>query len=216
MPQCSEVLPYPSVHVVFEGADARIFGIVRKKFVRELKGAGEVFGIKFRPGMFRALCSVPSHRVTDLRSPIALVPCGEELAHKVRGCTGPSERAAECADALSAMVGKPDPKAVLARDLVERLRVQCDLHTVAALSSASGHTERVLQRVFREFVGASPKWVVRRFRLQEAAELVSTTNQSIATVAANLGYFDQAHFVRDFKSVVRLSPTSFLRQARVA
>jgi AraC-like DNA-binding protein len=55
--------------------------------------------------------------------------------------------------------------------------------------------------------------VVQRFRLQEAALRLATTETTVATVAAELGYFDQAHFVRDFKSVVGRTPVDYAREA---
>jgi AraC-like DNA-binding protein len=104
---------------------------------------------------------------------------------------------------------------VLARDLVSRMRADPSLRTVSEVGRISGLTIRALQRLFREYVGVSPKWVVRRFRLQEAAEQLKDHGQTIASVAAALGYFDQAHFVRDFKACVGCAPLDYRRQLRV-
>ena len=72
---------------------------------------------------------------------------------------------------------------------------------------------RTLQRLFDKYVGVSPKWVVQRYRLHEAAEQLaagSTTSQ--ADLAIALGYSDQAHFNRDFKAVVGTSPGEYARR----
>jgi AraC-like DNA-binding protein len=69
---------------------------------------------------------------------------------------------------------------------------------------------RSLQRRFRHYVGVGPKWVIRRYRLHEAAEqLKAETPPPLADLAASLGYADQAHFARDFKRVVGRTPGSF-------
>ncbi|MBB2205221.1 helix-turn-helix transcriptional regulator [Gluconacetobacter takamatsuzukensis] len=88
------------------------------------------------------------------------------------------------------------------------------MRSVADLVLKSGWAERALQRLFRDYLGVSPKWVIRRFRLQEAAECLARQTGTIASVAAELGYFDQTHFARDFKSVIGLSPRHFLDKAR--
>jgi AraC-like DNA-binding protein len=66
-------------------------------------------------------------------------------------------------------------------------------------------------------VGVSPKWVIQRYRLHEAAERL-TADPSIAqsALASDLGYSDQAHFIRDFKSLVGTSPAAYARAARDA
>ena len=214
-PQSTEVLSYPSVHVVFEGDTASIVGVVRSKFVRQLVGRGEVFGLKFRPGMFRPLCRVSVHTLTDLTIPLGAELGTATLADEMRATSSTAQRAAVAERALlRALPCKPPPPALLARDLVERIRADSSLLGVAALASASSMTERALQRLFREYVGVSPKWVVRRFRLQEAAQLLAAATDTVASVAARLGYCDQAHFTRDFKAVVGRTPIEFLNHSR--
>ncbi|MEO7037901.1 MAG: helix-turn-helix domain-containing protein [Polyangiaceae bacterium] len=213
--QSTEVLSYPSVHVVFEGDKASIVGVVRARFVRQLVGHGEVFGIKFRPGMFRPLCEVSVHALTDQTIPLAAKLGKARLSDEIRCTDSTAQRAAVAERALQrALPAKPPAQALLARDLVDRIRTESSLRGVAALASASGMTERALQRLFREFVGVSPKWVVRRFRLQEAAHLLAASTETVASVAASLGYFDQAHFTRDFKAVVGRTPIEFLTRSR--
>jgi AraC-like DNA-binding protein len=167
---------------------------------------GEVFGIKFRPGMFRQLSRTPAHR-------LCREAWGGAFTFRVLGCGSVDERIANAEAALREIcpVSIWDPRAILARYLVERVSTKPDLRSVSILAEVSDLSERALQRLFRDYVGVSPKWVVRRFRLQEAAELLATTQQSVASVAADLGYFDQSHFVRDFKAAVGEAPLNFLR-----
>jgi len=81
---------------------------------------------------------------------------------------------------------------------------------VADVCDASGLDERALQRAFRACVGVSPKWVIQRYRLHEAAaQLRSSAPPELAALAASLGYADQAHFSRDFKRMVGETPGAF-------
>ena len=66
--------------------------------------------------------------------------------------------------------------------------------------------------MFNDYVGVSPKWVIQRYRLQEAAErLAEGRATSLETLALELGFFDQAHFCRDFKALVGRTPAEYAR-----
>ena len=83
------------------------------------------------------------------------------------------------------------------------------------LAAASGFTLRMLQRHFRTYVGASPKWVLQRYRLHEANErLKANPGLALADLAAELGYVDQPHFVRDFNAVLGVTPGAYAKAVR--
>ena len=70
-----------------------------------------------------------------------------------------------------------------------------------------GVSARPLQRLFRRYVGVGPKWVLQRFRLHDAQLLLESGDApDLATLAADLGWSDQAHFSRDFQSTVGMPP----------
>nr|WP_242594970.1 helix-turn-helix domain-containing protein [Corallococcus exiguus] len=70
-----------------------------------------------------------------------------------------------------------------------------------------------MQRLFNRYVGVNPKWVIQRYRLHEAAErLRETPPPELARLALELGYFDQAHFIRDFRRIVGCTPAGYARQ----
>ena len=215
-PYVSEVLSYPSVHVVYEGDEARVVGVVRGRFTRRLEGQGEVFGIKFHPGMFRAFSAEPAFRLTNRTRPLGgeLGTSGRALTSRLKQASAASERVSLAEAALRETEPERSPNALLARDIVTRVRRDPALQSVASVASAAGMSERALQRLLREYVGVSPKWVVRRFRLQEAAERLVAGDATVAAVAAALGYFDQAHFVRDFKGVVGRTPIDYVRETQ--
>lgn len=69
--------------------------------------------------------------------------------------------------------------------------------------------------MFRTYVGAGPKWVIMRYRLQEAVSELDEGKRDWARLAADLGYFDQAHFVRDFKALLGKTPTEYVNEGRI-
>jgi AraC-like DNA-binding protein len=111
---------------------------------------------------------------------------------------------------LCAVLPERDPLAERAADLVARITADPALRRVDELSSASGMTVRSLQRLFADYVGASPKWVMRRARLHEAAERADSGELiDWAELAADLGYADQAHLTRDFTDTIGITPTRY-------
>ena len=99
------------------------------------------------------------------------------------------------------------------RDLVERMAADPTLVRVEDVAALASIEVRALQRSFRAYVGATPKWVIGRYRLHEAAaQLAGAQAPNLAELALRLGYFDQAHFVRDFKAVVGRPPGRYAKE----
>lgn len=217
-PHTSEVLSHPSLHIVFEAAQARAFGVVRGKFSRTLEGQGRVFGIKLRPAMAGHWLTLPVSRWTDTSAPLRQVlRSAAESDAEVAAAIGGEADALRCAEIAEAWLRKlpndVDPYAPRLRDVVEQVRSDPDLVSVEQLARVARLPVRQLQRLFQRYVGVTPKWVVQRYRLHEAAEQLERSDASIASIAARLGYFDQAHFVRDFKRVVGWPPSEHVRRA---
>lgn len=214
-PYVSEVLAHPSVHVVFERGRSAVHGVVRGRFTRELEGQGRVLGIKFHPGAFYPLVRVPVSRLTDRVLPLAslLGAAWEALEPRVLSHAEDPEAVQEVEQFLRAQLrAAPDAAGLRVRRLVERIAAAPELTTVEGLAAASGLGPRTLQRLFHQYVGVGPKWVIQRFRLHEAAERLKVGEAaSLTDLALSLGYFDQAHFIHDFKATVGRAPSEFAR-----
>lgn len=218
-PLLAETLPHPCVHVVFERGQARIAGVQSRRFRRRLQGQGRVFGIKFRPAAFQPWLKAPVSRLTDRTVSLHSVFGRESIALRdallaepdVRRCMTLAE------DFLRPRLPPmPEPLARL-RDLVERLAVDPSLTRMEQVAALAGLEPRNLQRRFSAAVGVSPKWVIQRYRLHEAAEQLARPDApDMASLALQLGYFDQSHFIRDFKALVGRAPGQYAAQAASA
>lgn len=208
-----KVLAHPNVHLVFEAPSARVYGVSRSLFIRRLEGAGQVLGVKFRPGGFRPFIDHPVADLADLAVPAAEIfgPGTDLLNDEVlRGIGDPTAVASRVSSFLLTRVPEPDPVAEQVAAMVERITGSPDLRRVDQVAEEFGVTVRRLQRLFAEYVGAAPKWVLRRARLHEAAERADQgTDIDWAMLAADLGYADQAHFTRDFTATVGTSPVRY-------
>jgi AraC-like DNA-binding protein len=73
-------------------------------------------------------------------------------------------------------------------------------------------SKRQMQRLFSLYVGVSPKWVIMRYRLHEAVErMTNGETVDLPGLALDLGYFDQAHFIKDFKAMVGRAPGEYAK-----
>jgi AraC-like DNA-binding protein len=206
-------LPHPCFHVVVEGARVRVAGVARSRFRRPLQGCGWVFGAKFRPGAFRVLLDRPASAYTDQVVPFSRV-VGQARARgyqrAIAAAPDDDARVAVATRFFSELLPPPPPGARLLQALVEAAATDRALTTVEALRARSGLHLRELQRWFKDAVGVSPKWVIQRYRLHEALVALEAKRATVAELAAELGYADQAHFARDFKRVVGMPPSHYL------
>ena len=111
---------------------------------------------------------------------------------------------------LCSVLPERDPLAEEVAALVSRITDDPELRRVDQLSVEAGMTARSLQRLFADYVGVSPKWVMRRARLHEAAERADSGEPvDWAELASDLGYADQTHLTRDFTVTIGVSPSRY-------
>lgn len=215
-PHQQQVLPYPAVNMTFKAGRCRIAGVPRGRFAETLSDAGRVFGVRFRPGGFRPFLGGPVSSITDRFLAVEDVfgASGRQLADDILAA-GDAAAATTMDDFLTALAPERDPAAELVATVVARTSAEPALTRVDELAAEFGLGVRQLQRLFAEYVGVSPKWVIRRHRLHEAAaQAAEGTELDLVRLAAQLGYSDQAHLTRDFVSMVGESPSRYARALR--
>jgi AraC-like DNA-binding protein len=180
-PYASHVVPHPSVNVVFQNLGdqeffAEVAGPRHELFTQRLHGRGHVCGVQFRPGGFRPFSpAFPASVWSGRQVPLSeAVPVTQEDIDAVLGPDGEDDRVAALDAYLSRALtpaGEPHLRhATLAMELVDRVRQDRTMRRVDRLAAAGGLSVRSLQRLFAEYVGVSPKWVVLRYRIHEALE----------------------------------------------
>jgi AraC-like DNA-binding protein len=211
-PRLQETLPHPSIHIVFQRGSSRVVGVVKGKFSILLKGKDGVFGIKFLPGAFYPFLKSPVSRITDkvLRITEVFDVDVHTLEDAIMSQTD-DYRMIELAEAfLRQRLPDRDDNVTEVCGIVDRIMTDREITRVDDVVDQFRLNKRALQRLFSQYVGVSPKWVIKRYRLLEAAEqLASGQAPELSKIAVDLGYFDQAHFIKDFKSIVGKSPTEF-------
>jgi AraC-like DNA-binding protein len=207
-------LPSPNAHLVVGPGQSALFGIVRGAYCHTLAGSGRVLGLRFRTGGLRPFLDGPVAKLTDRTLPVSVITGLDDASveHQILGACG-NEAMVYAVEALVEHRLPPlDPTIDEVCAIVRRARRDGGPLRVDALADDVGLSLRTLQRLFRDYVGISPKWVIRRYRLQEAAQrLAKGQNVKLADLAAELGYFDQAHLAYDFTRLFGCSPSNYRR-----
>jgi AraC-like DNA-binding protein len=208
-PHTQVTLAHPAAHLVVEEGRTRFYGPARRRFERTLSGRDRAVATRLTPAGARALLGRPvaamADRFLDARE-LGLPDLAAAVADQ------PLDAAVAVLDAalVDVLPDAPDPAAELAARALATLQADRQLTRVGDLADALGISSRSLQRLFADYVGVPPAEVARRLRLQEAAA-AATSQEPVdwARLAAELGYCDQAHLVRDFTAAVGTPPARY-------
>lgn len=200
-PHAQQVFLHPVVNVVCSDEGAAVNGVPTRVTTQVLSGRGRAFGVMFRPAGYRPFLGRPMSTITD-----QVLPFETWLAD------------ARAADSFFAERLPSDPQASEETTLIaERIAADPGVVRVEGLAAEVGLSVRQLQRRFADHVGVSPKAVIRRYRLYEAAERARLgTAVDWAALAAELGYSDQSHLTREFKAVFGAPPERYAKAERAA
>lgn len=219
-PETRETLPHPNVHLTLAPGESRLYGVQTGRFTRVLEGRGGVFGIKFRPGAFRPFLQRPVSSLRDCTMPLReLFHTAADGAEAAVAAASPDDAAMVVAAERFLLDNLPpaDPEVNRVADIVDGIAGDRSVTRVEHILERYDLHIRTLQRLFNDYVGVGPKWVISRYRLHEAVERLGQDHPVEWTeFALELGYFDQAHFIRDFKAVTGRTPADYLAGGDIA
>jgi AraC-like DNA-binding protein len=216
-PHNAQTVSHPSVQLGLQKGNSRIYGVVKGRSSHILRGLGEIFGVKFRPGGFYPFLKSPLSRLTNRSIPISRVfgADAKEFEQSVLSFEFGAVRADTAEKFLRQRLPARDETAVLAGKIVDEICLNREIMTVDDVVARFALNKRMLQRLFDQYIGVTPKWVIRVYRLHESVERLNSGKAvDFAGLAQDLGYFDQAHFVKDFKSIVGRTPAGYVKQLR--
>ena len=212
-----KVLQYPVCLVVISNDYARFYGVVAGLSTTTLAGEGWAVGVMLAPAAGYLLAG-PVDAFTDRHVPLAdvLGTDARSLVTQVRAVMAddPHDVAAQ-RSAVAAVEGAlrrflpVDVEGELVNAIAADIEDNPGVLRVAQVCDRFGLSERALQRVVRRRLGLTPKWLVQRRRLQEAAERLRDGSWTQVEIAAALGYADQPHLIRDFARVTGMTPGQF-------
>lgn len=216
----STVITFPAMHLTREWGDdgvrhghrlpsTLLHGVVPKVFRITISGCGAVVGARFRPGGFTARFGGDAAAMTGRVAPVddELLGAPVDLREDVTAVRLGLDTV------IGATTAEADPTYSSLTSLIDRMRDDATLHRVDQVMALSPWSTRTTQRVFRRYVGVTVKWVLCRYRLQQAAlEIESSPGIDFADLAVRLGWYDQAHFINDFRSMLGSTPGEYAAQ----
>lgn len=200
------VLAYPAANLVVEPGGVTLWGATTRAWERVLRGSGWAVGALLRPTALLRLSDAPSALV-DTSAPLD----EPALRDAVAAAMPATDAAAAVVGAwLVRRVGTASPEGRLANAMADLLSTDSSILRLEDAAGRLSVSMRTLQRLAHRAVGVSPAAMIRRRRLQEAAQRVrGAPDAPLAEIAAELGYADQAHLANDFRAVLGVTASEY-------
>ena len=176
--------------------------------------SGRIIGIRFRPGAFHAFWDGTLADLQDKILDLQEVFSQADSQYIEQLLTLDDQAAVhELLKLVRMKQPQPDANNDLINEIVTASENDETLQTVATVAKAFSRSERWLQQLFQDYVGLGLKWLRQRHRLLAAAQQIRASNQpNWATLAYDLGYSSQQHFIADFKKVLGKTPRQYKKE----
>jgi AraC-like DNA-binding protein len=204
------VLPDGCVDIVYSpgtASEPQLVGVMTGAQKFEL-AAGQVgFGVRFRPGMSQTFLPVPAVDTTDKRIGLSEIWGGD--ARRLTEQISEEQSVPDCIRLIEERLPNPTEITVVQR-LCTSIVDQAGQVRIDDLAFQAGFSPRQLRRLFLEQVGLSPKHLCRIIRFRSSLpRLTEAGRAGWVQVALDSGYYDQAHFINEFRQFSGYTPGEF-------
>lgn len=183
-------------------------GQIRKYFFLENTGRSGVLGIKFQPTALTHLFDLSMHTLTDKVADLSTllhVPL-----HALLCSSAPHDEKINAINQWLFSIPFKEDHTDKAIDIIKEHKGAI---SVADIIAPLGISERHLERLFKRYVGVSPKFYARIIRFNHIFHLNQERNPTWTDLAFNAGFYDQSHFIRNFKAFTGEDPSSYYFEA---
>jgi AraC-like DNA-binding protein len=171
--------------------------------------------VRFTPGGAAAFFSEPLNEWVDQSLPAAFLKNYSDirqLPDQLAAYSTKKEQIARLEQVLVSKLINPNPD-LLILQAIQKIRSAGGILPIKQLTRELYISQDAFEKRFRQTVGASPKHFSTIIRLRNAISAHSNTN-SLTDTAHAAGYYDQAHFIKDFRSFTGQAPGKFFRDRR--
>lgn len=185
-------------------------GQLRQHFHLRNTGFSGMLGIKLQPAALSYLLDIDQSTLTG--KVIPLPDSLTQLLTPVISHLSPALDASQLCEALDTAFHQLTPAVPPVSEVDEALKLIFEKHGnvgVSDLTEAIGCSERKLERLFKRFVGLSPKFYARIVRLSYIFELMQEGDKSWSDLVYDSGFYDQSHFIKNFKEFTGEDPSSY-------
>lgn len=188
---------------------AMVSGAYDRYFVIDTAAHASIIGVHFKPGGAWPFLGVPAGALGANHLDLETLwgTAARELREALCCCRSPTQRFQLLEAALLARLGRPIRRHAAVQVALAELSRGSPVGDVMA---NVGLSHRRLVEVFTAEVGMTPKLFGRIQRFQRAAALTHRATPDWSRLAAECGYFDQSHLIRDFVAFTGLRPTELV------
>lgn len=204
-------LPDPNFHLLISNGQLSMLGPVSKSYSYEMQGQGQIIGVKFALGALAERLNFKPADFIDKQLEVEQVfnMDTSRLLSELSVVNSDPQRVAILQSCFRPFAIRPSVQGARVRQLVSLIKQQSDITKVELLSEHSNLSVQAIQRCFRQYLGVTPKWLIRKYRLHHALQLLEQQSVEIADLVDALGYTDQSHLIRDFKEFLGVTPTAY-------
>ncbi|RZL17049.1 MAG: AraC family transcriptional regulator [Pedobacter sp.] len=223
-PKVEKIIPDGFTEVIFHyGSDCRtkisgtwqtqckdlLAGQIKSYFYLENTGSAAMIAIKFKPAALTQLFGLDMSEFTDSIGNLDAIGIPELTAIRPLLIPYKDEDAAKkILDNyfLNLCKGIKEGPVNIAIDLIFKTN---GIVSVNDMAEAAGIGERQLERLFKKYVGLSPKYYARIIRFNYIFQLINEGKTTWNDIVYQSGYYDQSHFIRNFKAFTGEDPSSY-------
>lgn len=203
---------HPENGSAFQLPKSFVVGQLTTPYEVEPEGKTATFFVCFRPNGFIPFSPIPikemENKVVSLEDLYG--KAGVDISEKILNATDTKERIVLIEAFLTKLLTGSETIDQIVKSTIETILSAKGQLSVNQLSDQNKVTRRHLARKFSESVGISPKQLSKTIRLQAALKiLLNQKVDKLTDLAYQNEYYDQAHFIKDFKEFTGLTPKEF-------
>lgn len=193
---------------------AMILGQITEPFYIQPTGYVNTFAVRFYPYGFANFVTIPVKNLANKETPLALL-FGEQVAsdleQKIIHAPDTKDRIKITEAFLSDRLNNTATIDSIVKSTVDALLLTNGSESINSILKDDLSKRRQLERNFVKQIGISPKQLGKVIRLQTALKLLlARQTENLTEIAYESEYYDQAHFIKDFKEFTGTNPGEFL------
>lgn len=193
---------------------AMVLGQTIEPFYIEPTGYVNTFAIRFYPYGFANFVDIPIKNLANKETPIEFLfgeKTANELEQKIIQATNSSERIEIIEKFLLDKLNDKNTIDIIVKTTIDALLATNGSASISTILKENLSKRRQLERKFIKQIGVSPKQLGKVIRLQTALKLLlNKKSENLTDIAYESEYYDQAHFIKDFKEFTGINPKEFL------
>lgn len=209
------VIPHPNTHLTFLHNQSHIRGICKQKYTHCLTEKGSVVGIKFTPAGFYPFANKASitldglcNKTIGIQEVFAVNT--QQVEQQLLSFATDQQKIDYIDDVLFSESFAEDSNIHMLNTIVADIACDKSMMKVAHIIEKYQLQPRTLQRLFSQYIGVSAKWIINRYRIHDGLTAIDNhENIDWTGLALELGYYDQAHFISDFKKLIGQTPKMY-------